>query len=951
MRLFYHDTSSYHDGAFFCYDNYQAFLTGPDSNPEYDEIMSQARSNSDVVGNMTSYNRAMILIGLKRTLQCTSDNGAQTPACQLPQGFIWQDGLGSTSNTLINQNFNSDAGVETSPSHVRACAGIQFITDSTSNSQNKVYSLDCNTALRSNGKQSRMVVCGKIGTCPSTPPTTISTSIGTTTSASSTSETSTVPSTSTRIPSTSTTELLTSTTTEKPSTSTSEFPTSSTTQEPSTSTSEAPSSSTTAEPSTSTSVPPSSSTTQVPSSSTTEAPTSTSTQAPSTSTTIQSTTTGGCISTVCGSGWFKTQRGGKTLCMRLFYHDTSSYDDGAFFCYDNYQAFLTGPDTNPEYDEIMSQARLNPDVVTNMTSYNRAMILIGLKRTPQCTSDNGAQTPACQLPQGFIWQDGLGSTSNTLINQNFNSDAGVETSPSLVRACAGIQFITDSTSNSQNKVYSLDCNTALRSNGKQSRMVVCGKIGTCPSTPPTTISTSIGTTTSASSTSETSSTSMAPSTSTASSTVSSTSTATVPSSTSTSSPTTTECPVKVCKFGFHPVLRNGKMWCMRPFFHFVQNFTEGSDYCQTNYHSVLTGPADETEYNWLLDQTKTDSAIVKSLANGNYVSVMMVLGAKRTQECLRDENCNPANAYYFTDGVTTSNYIFANKFKSTIPVQPVVDPDQPEECVGIRVWIDPSKRSDELLWSLSCDEAMSAYQVVLKLLVCGHPAVCVGSSSTTVTPTTTPSTTTVTTATPTVPTTTTVSTTTEKVCTKSQLKCAEGWTPFNRTTARPYCFKVINQYNQTYDQSVALCQSNGGYLSGIENITEYNFVVQLAKDSVNYTTSNNSQILVTIALKRKVICLTQTSTNNESCTSFKAYEFVDDDNTKYVSIIQHYNLWASGQPVLVSSQPHGCVGIMVTNNTSPENGKMYATQCETGVQNYGMSNAALCARVPDVCPP
>lgn len=397
-------------------------------------------------------------------------------------------------------------------------------------------------------------------------------------------------------------------------------------------------------------------------------------------------------------------------------------------------------------------------------------------------------------------------------------------------------------------------------------------------------------------------------------------------------------------------MRDGKVWCLRVYFHFVLSYSDAENYCWNNFHSTLSGPADETEYNHLLDQTKNDPTIVTSLLNGKYVSVMMVLGSQRTPQCYnntRSAPCKKPNGYHWMDNATTSNYMIENKWNPDRP--PYSEPDQPEGCVGVRVYVDPTRRSDELLWSLSCNDAMSAFQVVLKLVVCGHPGVCPGESTSTKLTTPVPSTTTITTETPTVPTTTAVSTTTAKVCDYSQLECEPGWTPFNRTIERPYCFKIVDQYNQTYNQSVALCNAHGGFLSGVENITEYNFVVQLAKNIVNYTSSTNGQVLITIALKRKVVCLTTGST--ESCTTFKAYEFEDGYNTNYVAIIQHYNLWASGQPVIISSQPHGCVGIMVTDPINGNDGKLFATQCETGTQTYGMSNYALCARLPDVCPP
>ncbi|EGT55285.1 hypothetical protein CAEBREN_24944 [Caenorhabditis brenneri] len=913
MRLFYHDTSSYDDASLWCNSAHQGFLTGPDSNDEYANIMNQTRYNVDVVGNLTSSTQTMIIIGLKRRPGCETDPGTN-PQCNRPEGFMWQDGLGGTSNTLINQNLNSNPGVETSPTAVRACAGILMVTGDYSYSQNKVYSLDCGNAQRSTGLGSRLVVCGKIGQCPSSPPTTVSTSPGTTT-------------------------ILSSTTTAT-------SPTASTTHSPSTSITHSPTP-TTAPPTTS-----SPSTTVVPSTSTTARPPSTTTTL---STSVPSTTTfnPGCDATVCDNGWFKTKRGNpqQTLCMRLFYHDTTSYDDASLWCNSAHQGFLTGPDSNDEYANIMNQTRYNVDVVGNLTSSTQTMIIIGLKRRPGCETDPGTN-PQCNRPEGFMWQDGLGGTSNTLINQNLNSNPGVETSPTAVRACAGILMVTGDYSYSQNKVYSLDCGNAQRSTGLGSRLVVCGKIGQCPSSPPTTVSTSAGTsttsfssttrtvpTTTTTQTPSTTTTTGAPSTSTTTVTTTATSTTTM-TTTTTQPPTTTDCPNKVCRYGFYPTVRNGQVWCLRVFFHFVKNNTDAVNYCWNNFHSVLSGPANEVEYNELLNQTETDPNIVTPLSNG-YTSVMMVVGAKRTPQCERTiaSPCNLPNGYYWQDNVTDSNWMFQNKFNSK---GPETNQDQAEACVGVRVFTNHSRRAEELAWSLSCNDAVSAYQVVLKLVVCGHPGVCPGESTTTKLTTTTPSTTTVTTATPTTPTPTTT-----KYCTKSQLRCAEGWAPFNRSTTRPYCFKVINQYNQTYDDSEALCQSNGGFLSGIENITEYNFVVELAKNSVNYSTSNTSQIIVTIALKRKVICLETNST--ESCISFKAYEFVDDDNTHYVSIIQHYNLWADGQPVVVSSEPHRCVGIMVTSPPNANDGKMFATRCETGVQTTGMSNSALCAREPDVC--
>lgn len=305
--------------------------------------------------------------------------------------------------------------------------------------------------------------------------------------------------------------------------------------------------------------------------------------------------------------------------LQLFSHDTSSYDDASMYCYDSHQAFLTGPDSNDEYDKIMEQA-LN---ISDQVSDSQSMILIGLKRTTECTTDSGEQdqNSICRRPKGFIWQDGLGETSNTLINQHFNDDPGVETSPDHVRACTGIIIVKGATNNKN--VYSLDCSNGEKSSGEKSKMVVCGKLGKCPATTPSTISTTSGASSSTASVSSTilSSTATTMVTSTPTTEKSSTTTTSTPTSEATSTttamitttsgttenPTTTDCPTKVCRYGFHPTIRNGKVWCIRVFFHFVLNYQDGSDYCWNYFHSTLSGPADENEYNVLLGEVTQET--------------------------------------------------------------------------------------------------------------------------------------------------------------------------------------------------------------------------------------------------------------------------------------------------------------------------------------------------------
>uniref|UniRef100_A0A8R1HNG9 C-type lectin domain-containing protein n=1 Tax=Caenorhabditis japonica TaxID=281687 RepID=A0A8R1HNG9_CAEJA len=422
MRLFFHNTSTYTDASNFCEVEKRGFLTGPDTNLEYDEIIRQAYNNSDVLDGMAPFNEGMIMIGAKRTLV-----------------FEWKNGIGAKSNT----HFNDHMGTRDIECKTRICVGILVYTNSSKLSQDLVYSLSCEDGTTSTNIPTRMVVCGK-GTCESSTSTTAS---STTELRKLTSEQK-VPTTETETTAVSSTSTIKSTTIDQLSTDI--INTSNTvaiTASEKTSTHKL----------------------------------ATSWLSTIVSTTIQTQTTSSIdfedtCSGDCEEGWFKTVRGGQIFCIHLFYHDSKNYTAASDYCETQFNAVLTGPNTNDEYNYIIGQVYTQTDVLNGMNSepYEKAMMIIGAQKQPGCTTDDGSIDSSCKLPQGFVWMDGLGETSNTLFNQHFNPQ-GVETSMTNVRACAGILVYRNSSWMSQDLVYSMDCTDATSSDGTPSRMLVCGK--------------------------------------------------------------------------------------------------------------------------------------------------------------------------------------------------------------------------------------------------------------------------------------------------------------------------------------------------------------------------------------------------------------------------------------------------------------------------------------------
>ncbi|CAI2353767.1 unnamed protein product [Caenorhabditis sp. 36 PRJEB53466] len=1071
LHLFFKWTKYYEEASDYCVDSWNSVLSGPDSQTDYNYVMSQMTAQQDVIEGFErgQYEKVFLVLGAQRTPNCTTDPGLN-PQCQLPNGYQWLDGVTGSSNALFNLYYNS-GGPTTSEDDPQACVGILVYTDPSRVSENLVYSFNCDEVTTADGTVKKLVVCGQPGICPDSDGSLSSTTVKSST-ASSTIISSTYQSTS-----------VSSTVSTRASTTIS-----------STVTTRAP--------------------TTIGSSSTVTQSSTTVGSGSSTTTTISAVCSGDCY-----PGWFKTARGGQTLCIRLFYHDTSNYTDASDYCENEQNGFLTGPETNPEYDEIIRQAYNYSDVLTGMAPYTEGMMMIGLMRTAECFTDSGS-VPECQLPRGFEWKDGLGGTSNTLVNSHMGT-RGVETSTTTVRACVGILVYTDSSQKSQDLVYSVSCDDGTSSTGTPSRMVVCGQ-GSCAST---TTSTTITSTAKPSSTTTLLTSTLPSSTSAVTSTVkpSSTSLGTssstgnpstgAPSSSSTGAPSTTAKgssttalststkggssiastqsstavsstiqtsttlkassttsislttaasstqsstlvssttmkPTSVstttgsggsgtcsgdCQEGWFKTVRGGQIFCIHLFYHNSGSYTEASDYCVDEYSAVLTGPDTNDEYNYIIGQAYTQSDVVDGMDSGPYEKAMIIIGAQRTSACTAnngstDPQCALPQGFVWMDGLgQTSNTLFNQHFN---PGGVETSTESVRACVGILVYHNSSWMSQDLVYSMNCSDATSSNGTPARISInfdCssfhyyGEASFKLNSTSikpsstvvtSTATPSTssrtttallstkpgstsTPSTTTATsttvkpsstvassttllttiltsTATPfasttrltststpstsTLPTTTLTTTTlpptTTKTCANASMICATGWTLSQRSSTRRVCLKVVNGYNMTYDESDALCQSQSSdaYLSGIDNVTEYNTVVGLAQSTVNYTTSTNEQIVVTIALKRRTICLAYT--DDEDCSVFKAYVW-QESSVQYQKILDATpSLFADGQPATNGTVPMECVGIMVSvdGSANANNGLMYSTYCTSGEQSSGMSNAALCARPPDVCP-